>query len=170
MQSNSAQSEKLWKKIPDKIINWIYVMLTEREIELELYGFTIKKRIYKRCPQGGILSPLLWNLTLNTLLAKERLDGTFIQAFADDLAILIQGIDLYTIRDIAKTYLKTIDKRCIKNGVRISALKLKTVLFINPRKKYNYIPIELDNTKMAQSDEAKYLGVTLDKHLRWPPI
>jgi retron-type reverse transcriptase len=55
-------------KIPDKIINWIYVMLTEREIELELHGFTIKRRIYNGCPQGGILSPLLWNLTLNTLL------------------------------------------------------------------------------------------------------
>ena len=156
-------------KIPDKIVNWIYAMLTDREIELELHGFSIKRRVYRGCPQGGILSPLLWNLTLNTLLSKEELDENFIQAFADDIAILIQGIDLSTIRNIAKIYLKTIDKWCIKNGVKISALKTKTVLFTNPRKKNYYIPIELNNTKMTLSDEVRYLGVILDKHLRWAP-
>ena len=144
-------------------------MLTEREIELELHGITLKRKVHRGCPQGGILSPLLWNLTLNTLLINEELDETFLQAFADDLAILITGIDLYTIRNIAKTHLKIIDKWCIKNGVKISALKTKTVLFTNPRKKYKYAPIVLNTTKMELSEEAKYLGVTLDKHLRWAP-
>ena len=156
-------------KIPEKIIKWIYTMLTDREIQLDLHGFTLKRKVGRGCPQGGILSPLLWNLTLNTLLKKDELDENFIQAFADDLAILIQGIDLLTIRNIAKKYLKIIDKWCIENGVKISTLKTTTIVFTSPRKKYKYIPIELSNTKMNLSDEVKYLGVILDKHLRWAP-
>ncbi len=77
-------------KIPKTIINWTYNMLSNRSITLELHGITIKRKIYKGCPQGGILSPLLWNLTLNTLLKTDEIDDEFTQAFADDLAILIQ--------------------------------------------------------------------------------
>jgi len=83
-------------------------MLTRREIVLEIHGIYIKRKFYKGCPQGGILSPLLWNLTLNQLLKNANLDENFLQAFADDLSILIQGIDItVTMRDIAKALKNT---------------------------------------------------------------
>ena len=44
---------------------------------------------------GGILSPFLWNLVVNSLLEKQanEIPG-YLQAFADDLVILAEGNDL----------------------------------------------------------------------------
>ena len=165
---NSIRDAMLEIEIPKVIINWIYFMLSNREITLELHGKSINRKIFRGCPQGAILSPLLWNLTLNTLLEREDMDQNFLQAFADDLAIIIQGTDIsLTMRDIAKEYLKTIDKWCQENGVKLSALKTSTVIFSPINKIYRFEPITLGDTTIQIDKEVKFLGITLDKHLRW---
>jgi hypothetical protein len=129
------------------------------------------KEIKKGCPQGGILSLLLCNLTLNTLLTSENIDGYFLQAFADDLAILVQGFDLsVTMRHIVNRYLKIISKWCNDNGLKLSTIKTKVIVFSALKRKYNLKPVVLDGQNIEFSDEVKYLGVTLDKHLQWDII
>ena len=168
LKFNSIRDAMLEIEIPKVIINWIYFMLSNREITLELHGKSINRKIFRGCPQGAILSPLLWNLTLNTLLEREDMDQNFLQAFADDLAIIIQGTDIsLTMRDIAKEYLKTIDKWCQENGVKLSALKTSTVIFSPINKIYRFEPITLGDTTIQIDKEVKFLGITLDKHLRW---
>ena len=76
-------------EIPSGIADWIKTMLSDRTITIQLHGLSITRKISKGCPQGGILSPLIWNLTLNLLLSNPNMDNDFIQAFADDLAVLI---------------------------------------------------------------------------------
>ena len=54
----------------------------------------------------------------------------FLQAFADDLVILVQGFDLSVImRDIVNRYLKNISKWCHNNGVKLSTIKTKVIVF-----------------------------------------
>ena len=155
-------------KIPSGIADWIKTMLSDRTITIQLHGLSITRKISKGCPQGGILSPLLWNLTLNMLLANPNLDTDFIQAFADDLAVLIQGFDLNeTMRSIAIRYLKTIDKWCTDNGLKLSTLKTKIIIFSTINKKLHMKPICINNQTIEVSEEIKYLGITYDKHLRW---
>jgi ribonuclease HI len=104
------------------------------------------------------------------LLTHQNLDQDFIQAFADDLAVLIQGFDLNeTMRSIAIRYLKTIDNWCTANGLKLSTLKTKIIIFSTLNKKYTIDPITLNNQTLDFSTEIKYLGVTFDKHLRWTP-
>ena len=51
-------------------------------------GITISRTIPKGAPQGGVLSPFLWNLVLDAIL--QKFDKTNdLQAFADDLCLLI---------------------------------------------------------------------------------
>ena len=155
-------------KIPPTIINWIHAMLTDREIILEIHGVSLKRKIWKGCPQGGILSPLLWNITLNSLLLDSRLDIDFIQAFADDLCILIQGTDLnLSMRDIASKYIKIIDNWCTENGVKLSTVKTQSIIFSNINKKYTFKPINSKDGPIAVEKSVKYLGVTFDRHLRF---
>ena len=155
-------------KIPKIIACWIKDMLTDRSIILTLHGSSITRKIYKGCPQGGILSPLLWNLTLNTLLDCNNMEEDFIQAFADDLAILIIGTDLnVTMRDIANKYLRLIDRWCSENGVKLSTIKTKAIIFSTLNRKYKIHALKLKDETIDFSDEVKYLGVTFDKHLRW---
>ena len=157
-------------QIPEIISIWIYNMLINRTVTLELHGTKIVRKIYRGCPQGGILSPLLWNLTLNTLLNKKELDADFLQAFADDLAILIPGFDLnITMRDKATRYLKIIKRWCTQNGLKLSTLKTNLIIFTKQRKKYNFRPIIIDGEIIKKKDQVKYLGVIYDQHLTWFP-
>ena len=110
------------------------------------------------------------NLTLNQLLKNTKLDKNFLQAFADDLVILIQGVDLTTtMRQVATEYLKTIDSWCKENGLKLSELKTTTIIFRTVNKKFKFMPIILNNQTLRIAGEVKYLGVTFDKHLNWAP-
>ena len=53
-------------------------------------------------PQGGILSPFLWNCVLNNLLLELRSRGFYVQADADDLAVLVTGAVMFWIRGMAQ--------------------------------------------------------------------
>ena len=52
--------------------------------------------------QCGILSSFLWNCVLNSLLLELRSKGFYVQAYADDLAVLITGADIVWIRGMAR--------------------------------------------------------------------
>src|SRR5690606_31285209 len=60
-------------------VRWIASMLECRKITTSICGTT--KKIYpaKGCPQGGVLSPLLWNLVVDDLLRKLDDFGVFSQ-------------------------------------------------------------------------------------------
>ena len=71
-----------------KISNWIVNMISNRYITLKLAGENIIRLIPKGCPQGGVLSPFLWNLVVNNLLQVfSGLDNLL--AYADDLLLVL---------------------------------------------------------------------------------
>ena len=65
--------------------------------------------LYSR--SGGILSPFLWNLVVNSRLEKQanEIPG-YLQAFADDLVILAEGKDLEVIHERTQKSINTINK------------------------------------------------------------
>ena len=56
----------------------------------------------KENSQGGILSPFLWSCVLNSLLLELRSKVFYVQACADDLAVLVTGADMLWIRGMAQ--------------------------------------------------------------------
>ena len=52
--------------------------------------------------QGGILSPFLWNCVLSSLLLELHSMGFYVQAYADDPAVLVTGADVLWIRGMAQ--------------------------------------------------------------------
>ena len=76
------------------LTSWIENLLRHRTVQVELYGDKVKREVMKGNPQGGILSPFLWNCVLNNLLLELRSRGFYVQAYADDLAILVTGADM----------------------------------------------------------------------------
>ena len=76
------------------LTSWIENLLRHRTVQVELYGDKVKREVMKGNPQGGILSPFLWNCVLNNLLLELRSRGFYVQAYADDLAILVTGDDM----------------------------------------------------------------------------
>ena len=83
--------------IDSTIINWIFNMVVNRQTTVQL-NITKTIKIGKGCPQGGVLSPFLWNLVVDSLLELSYMDTTaYLQGFADDLVILTEGDDLDVI-------------------------------------------------------------------------
>ena len=60
------------------LTSWIETLLRHCTVQLELYGDKVKREVVKGNPQGGILSPFLWNCVLNSLLLELSSRGFYV--------------------------------------------------------------------------------------------
>ena len=155
-------------KLDTSTANWITAMVTNRYITINHKNTKKRFKVCKGCPQGGILSPFLWNLILDDLLnlPPNAIPGD-LTAFADDLTVLVEGNDLEVIQQRTQTSIKTIETWCQSKGLNISALKTKIVMFTNKRKWSLPKDLTVNNTPIELADSAKLLGVTLDSKLNF---
>ena len=154
-------------KVDESTAKWIINMVTNRYITINHKTSSKRIRIRRGCPQGGILSPFLWNLVVDSLLNFTAKDiPGYLQAFADDLVSLAEGNDTDVIWERTRTTLCTINSWCQSKGLSISALKTKVVMFTWNRK-WTLRPIKVGNTTIELSKSAKFLGVTLDSKLNF---
>jgi hypothetical protein len=138
-----------------------------RTIIPTLSGETLGTSVARVCLQVGVLSHLLWSLVVDDLLWELKSSGYYTVGYADDTAILINGILLQTLSEVLQTALCTAQQWCER-----------TKLFINPNKTV-VIPLTrqknvkglkeptLFSKTIQLSSEVKYLGVTLYKGLIW---
>lgn len=149
------------------IISLVRNLLTSRRIISEM-GTSVKSRFVNRgTPQGGVISPLLWNLALNVVLALLEASGCKIVAYADDVAIIVTGMCPSTLRDILQRCLGVLNRWAADCGLGINPTKTELVLFTRNTKVVPIRPISLNGTVIPFSDEAKYLGVLLDRKLNY---
>ena len=154
-------------KVDTSTANWIIKMVTNRYITIKHKNTNKRIRIKRGCPQGGILSPFLWNLVIDDLLNYTAKDiPGYLQAFADDLASLAEGNDTDVIWERTCRTIDTIEKWCHTKGLTISTLKTKIVMFTWNRK-WSLRPIKVGDTPIELSPSAKFLGVTLDSKLNF---
>jgi len=73
------------------IVRWIRATLEVRLATATLGGFSRTIAVSRGCPQGGVLSPLLWCLVVNELLARLNEGGVYSQGYADDICLLEVG-------------------------------------------------------------------------------
>ena len=81
---------------------------------------------------GSVLAPLLWLIYINDIveeLPKEVRDNIEISLFADDIAILVQGITLQACETKMQSALDTIDKWAKDNKVEISLSKTQVCYY-----------------------------------------
>jgi hypothetical protein len=73
----------------DTICCWIGSMLGSRKITATLAGETLEGSVARGCPQGGVLSLLLWSLVVDELIGELNWNGYYTLGCADDIAIHI---------------------------------------------------------------------------------
>lgn len=90
--SYSSMARAMKKRnIDTSIIKWIHTMLAKREITSELGNSSITVWATKGCPQGGVLSPLMWSLVVDDLLRSLEEKGFEVVGFADDIVVIVRG-------------------------------------------------------------------------------
>ena len=81
-------------------------MLSSRCIIRSLIWESMQVASVRGCLQGGILSPLLWNLTMDELLWDLSEAGYYSIGYADDIAIIIRGKFPSTVSEVLQNALR----------------------------------------------------------------
>ena len=143
-----------------EVNQWIRSMIHNRQTTVELQGERRTIAIRRGCPQGGILSPFLWNLVVNELLEYTRNNiPSDLQGFADDLALVSiitaprrtngrQGNDIDTLREVSQKSLNNINLWCRKSGLKLSHLKTHCVMFTKRRNWSFSRPLKVDGIEI----------------------
>jgi ribonuclease HI len=147
---------------------WIDHMLRSRKIQSTILNVTQEITATRGCPQGGVLSPLLWSLVVDSLLVTLDQGPYHVQGYADDIALVVQGKFPETLTDIMNEGLRLINEWCNWEGLCVNPSKTVIVPFTRMRKGLGaFSNLRLDHEPVSTSESVKYLGVTLDKKLTW---
>ena len=115
-----------------------------------LNGFSVALAISRGCPQGGVLSPLLWCLMVDDLLARLSGCGVFIQVYADDMLLLAVGKFPNTVSGLMQWALSAVETWCKEVGLSVNPDKTRLVAFTSKWKLHGFF-------------EPQFLGVKLSR-------
>ena len=147
---------------------WVEFMLRNRTAYASIKGASAERRVERGTPQGGVDSPLLWNLAINTLLEKFEDKTVFCHAFADDVALLQVGLDPSMLEHQMNWALRVVGEWAEENSLQFSPGKSQAIMFTR-RRKWSLRPLRLQGEEIQVVKETRYLGVILDQRLSWRP-
>ena len=75
--------------------------------------------VAKGCPQGGVLSPLLWNVVVNDLITTLNNNHYYTVGYADDIVILTRGNHAGTVLDVTRSALAIVERWCAANELAL---------------------------------------------------
>ena len=151
--------------VRNNINHWIENFLTGRTQQVLLDGTkSTTAPVESGVPQGSVLGPLLFLLYINDLPEAISAESTA-RLFADDCALY---------RNIKNED----DARCLQEDlVRLQKWEADWLMEFHPKKcqvlqitnkrKPIHYPYDIHNHKLDVVDSAKYLGVTIQKNLKW---
>jgi ribonuclease HI len=162
----SIRSALIDRGIDTQTCRWITAMLSNRKVISELGNETLSVDVHKGCPQGGVLSPLLWTLVVDSLLKELNDNCFFVQGYADDIVILVKGSFTNIISERMQNALNVVENWCTEHGLMVNPDKTEIVNFT---KNYGLNGplhvLKLFGKNLTPGTEVKYLGVILDKRL-----
>ena len=122
------------KGFTEYLVAWYESSVTNRVVRSELLGSKVKRKLHLGTPQGGVLSPLCWNVPFDELLKLlNECDGVKATGYADDLVIEINGIDESTISSLMQQEINKAQPWLLKYGLSISPSKSVAAMFTNKR-------------------------------------
>jgi hypothetical protein len=119
------------------------------------------------CPQGGVLSPLLWSLVVDDLIWGLNNNGYYTVGYTDDIAIPINGKFPHMVSEVLQTALYGVQQWCERTNLSINPNKMVIMPFARKRNIKGLKEPILFSKIIQLSNEVKYLGITLDKGLAW---
>jgi endonuclease/exonuclease/phosphatase (EEP) superfamily protein YafD len=149
---------------PIRIIKIIQSFLSDRTFHVTVGdGESESRNVASGVPQGAVLSPTLYNFFTHDFPTANNVE---VALFADDTAVYCTSEDPNVIVRELQTALNAINEYFTTWKVKINASKTQSVFFT--RRRTRGLPssnLSLNGVDIEWTDEAKYLGVTLDKRL-----
>ena len=126
----------LQSSMPNNLKRWIVNYLSGRESFVEFRDKRSKpRRVKQGVPQGGVLSPLLFNFYLSKLPAPPQ--GVDVISYADDCTIMATGHNVDDLCGLVNGYLSEIHNFFTSRNLSLSPAKSTATLFITWNKEVN---------------------------------
>ena len=155
------------KNIQENLGEWIANMLSNRTVTASKGEDKVTKPINRGTPQGGILSPLIFNVDVDEGIEEiNNNTPTEAHGYADDINVIGTGIDETTVANNIQNSLNRLEQWATKNSLAFNPSKTKAML-ITRRRKVKHPKIFIQGKEVEYVKEFKYLGVTIDKNLTW---
>lgn len=126
-----------------------------------------KRTVEYGVPQGTVLGPVLFLIYMNSLLLAKR-KGKII-SFADDTVILYEDSNWRDLKQQAEGDLSVIKEWFRGNKLTLNLQKTKYLPFAAYESGLPHMGnLEFeDGTSIPEAEHIKYLGITIDRHLKW---
>ncbi|KAF2348193.1 Reverse transcriptase domain [Trinorchestia longiramus] len=119
-------------------LQWLHSYLTNRSFQVYFEGsHSSVRRARSGVPQGGILSPMLFNLMMSDIPIQTEVQS---REYADDLTFFTAHKDLHLATDKLQTQMDSLNKLSQEWGLKIDARKTRTMCFTNKRPVHTPIP------------------------------
>ena len=142
------------------IVRWIRATLEGHMTVVALNGSSVRLAISRGCLQGGVLSPLLWCLVVNDLIARLSGSGIFIQGYSDDIHLLEVGKFPSMVSGFMQWALSTVEICCSEVRLLVNPNKTGLVAFTRKRKLQGFFEPRFFGVKLSLSGSVKYLGLS----------
>jgi hypothetical protein len=154
-------------------VSWLKSYLTNRKEKVHLWssnqreGFssswgTIKSGV----PQGLVLGPLRFLIYINDLPYGFHNGAKFV-LYADDTSVLVTANDNTEEQLKLHSTLNNISNWFTINGLSLNIEKTNTIKFSTHHRQEDAIEIIPQNKLLDSKENTKFLGLEIDKHLKW---
>ncbi|MCP3662523.1 MAG: RNA-directed DNA polymerase [Gammaproteobacteria bacterium] len=147
------------------VTQWVGRLLRCRTVQASLGDCVGKVAVHKGTPQGGVLSPLMWDLVVDSLLRVLHGSGVFALGYSDDGVVLVKGLHLDVLCGLMQTALDSVQQWCQQHGLSVNPQKTELVLFTRRRVVQGFRAPSFYGRELTLSPQVKYLGVILDSKL-----
>lgn len=153
-------------KIPDILIHWVHSFLTRRLFTVKIAeAQSSTGNISCGCPQGAIISPLLFNIYINDIPIARKPHRSFSLIFADDLATSFQFKSPKKFIAAAKKYLLDIENWTKKWRLEMNTTKSNFTIFTKNKKRKKNYKFQIFGSPLSHNPNPKFLGIVFEEYL-----
>ena len=149
-------------------VHWYEDFFWHRIITINHKGVEITVYPTQGAPQGGVGSPMLFNLLADELIKQVKLvTGVNITMYADDACIFATGPDPKLCAAKVQQALDMAIAWGRDNALRFSPTKTKAMLITRKNKPQKPQKLNIDGFQLEYENEVKHLGLLVNKKLKW---
>ena len=149
-----------------RAFNWVKDFLFGRKIQVRI-GTVMSTQyvVGNGTPQGSVISPLLFSLSINEVFSKLPVDiGRSL--FADDGALWKRGRNIEHVIGKLQGAINQVTEWGYDWGCKFSTEKTQTVFFTRKRTRED-VRLKMYGEELERVPQFKFLGVVFDERLTW---